>query len=205
MCKLSIIWQALSGKVLGLSAINLEPPYLSEVRVVNPPLPLWHAHWRGLVETAFLIRQKVSEPLEKGGLNFTLTQYENTARGVETLRGEVNSKKFLKEKKAGVQSWISWLCTIINERIKGFNPIERLRLVQLPSTNFLAYYGAFYSKQMEIIIYIGSREDEDGATVVHRKRSEVDITTRDWKVLGEVLPQVVWIPRGERNDRETLH
>lgn len=172
---------------------NSRIPYLNEIQVVNPPLPLWHAHWRGLVETAFLIRQKVSEAPKKGGLNFILTQYENTQRGIETLRGQVNSKHFLKDKKSGVESWISWLCTIINEKIKGFKQIEKLQLVLLPATNFFGYYGSFYSDQMEIILYIGSREDVDEADVIRRERSEVDITTRDWETLSEFLPQTVWI------------
>jgi len=176
-----------------MTEINLAPPYLSEIQVVNSPLPLWHAHWRGMQQTAFQIRQKVSEPITKGGLDFLLTQYENTQRGIETLRGQVLSKHFLKDKKAGVEAWINWLCTIINEKIKGFKQIEKLILIRLPTTNFCAYYGSFYSNQMEIIIYIGSREDEDGASVIHRERSEVDPTTRDWKVLGELLPQTIWI------------
>jgi len=49
----------------GMTEINLAPPYLSEIQVVNSPLPLWHAHWRGMQQTAFQIRQKVSEPITK--------------------------------------------------------------------------------------------------------------------------------------------
>lgn len=167
--------------------------YLDQVQVRNHPLPLWHAHWRGLVDTAFEIRQQVALPLRKGGLNLTLAQYENTQRGVETLRCQVVSKEFLRNKKAGVEAWISRLCYIINQKIRGFHPIEKLQRVVIRNTNYFAYYGTFLSNQMEIIIYVGSGEDIDGATVFHRKRSEVDETTRDWTLLEEYLPQTVWI------------
>jgi len=181
-----------------MTHIECTVPYLTDIQAVNQPLSLWHAHWRGLVETAFQIRQKVSEPINRGGLDFLLMQYENTKRGVETLRGQVQSKRFLKDKKAGVDEWIKWLCTIINDKIAGFKQIEKITLVRLPTTEFLAYYGPFFSNQMEIILYIGSREDTDGATVIHRERSEVDMTTRNWDLLSEYLPQTVLINETKR-------
>jgi len=169
-------------------------PTLEEVQVRNHAMPLYHAHWRGLVDTAFAIRQEVASPIKDDGLDFLLMQYENTQRGVETLRGQVFSKEFLKEKKAGVEAWLSRLCYLINRNIKGYKPLEKLQLVLLTrhNTNFFAYYGTFYSDQIEIIIYIGSREDIDGALVFHRQRSSVDLKTRDWSVLAEYLPQTVW-------------
>lgn len=167
-------------------------PYLSKIKIHNQPLPLWHAHWRGLVETAFLIRQETATPLERGGLSFLLTQHENTESGIETLRGQVLAKEFLKDKKVGVEAWVNKLCYLINQLIKGYRPIERLKLVMLEN-GFLAYYGSFYSDQMDIIIYLGSRDDIDGATTIHRKRSEVDIQTRDLNLITEFLPQEIWI------------
>jgi len=176
------------------SEVKFQIPTLEEVQVRNHPMPLYHAHWRGLVETAYAIRQEVAAPLEDEGLDFLLTQYENTQRGVETLRGQVLSKYFLKEQKAGVEAWLSRLCYLINQKTKGYKPLEKLQLVLLTrqNTNFFAYYGKFYSDQMEIIIYIGSREDIDGALVFHRQRSNVDLKSRDWSVLAEYLPEVVW-------------
>lgn len=167
-------------------------PFIDTVRVRNHPLPLWHAHWRGLVNTAFGIRQETAIPIGKGGLDFHLTQYENTRTGVETLRGQVMAKDFLKDKKAGVEAWINRLCYVINQCIRGYKPIEQVRIVMLKD-GYLAYYGSFYSEQMEIIIYIGSRDDIDGATVFHRRRSEVDLKTRDLELLTEFLPETIWI------------
>lgn len=155
-------------------------------------MPIYFAHWRWLVETAFSIRQEVSLPIEKGGLGFLLNQYENQRLGVETLRGSVKAKDFLKDKKVGVEAWLNKLCYVINQKIRGYSPIEKLEFVMLKD-GFLAYYGSFYSNRMEIIIYIGSRQDIDGAIVLQRERSKVDITTRDWKALSEYLPQTIWV------------
>jgi hypothetical protein len=169
-------------------------PFLDEIRVQNPPMPLHYAHWRERHDTGFQIRQIISDP--KDGLNFILTQYDNTRRGVETLQGSKLSKDFLTtDKKTGIDEWLNDLCFLINQKIKGYKPIEKLERVVLRAQNTysLAYYGSFYSDQMEIIIRIGFRENIDGATVFHRRRSQLDMTTRDIELLSEWFPQTVWI------------
>jgi len=169
-------------------------PFLDEIRVQNLPLPLHYAHWRGIHQTAFEIRQIIASP--DGGLDFILTQYDNTRRGVETIQGAKLSKDFMvTEKKTGIEEWLNQLCFLINQKIKGFKPIEKLERVVLrdQKTYSLAYYGSFYADQMEIIIRLGFREKEDGATVTRRHRSQVDITTRDVELLSEWFPQTIWI------------
>ena len=175
-----------------MTEMSVRIPYLDEIKVCNPPMPIYYASWRGLVETAFSIRQETGLPKEKGGLDFLLWQYENQERGVETLRGNVKAKDFLKDKKAGVEEWINKLCYLINQRIRGFEPIEKIDFVMLKN-GFLAYYGSFYSERMELIIYIGSREDIDGASGKSYNRSFIDVTTRDASLLTELLPQTIWI------------
>jgi len=179
--------------MLDTSKIITEVPLLSEIQISNAPLPLWHSHWGGLVKIAFDIRQHIARPIKKGGLDLTLSQNENTKRGVETIQGLVSYKKFIQpQRTAGIEAYISRLCTLINLKTLGSKPIEKLRLARTQQKHLL-YYGAFYNNQMEIVIYIGSGEDINGATVVHLKRSYVDETTRDWNLLAEQIPQTVWV------------
>lgn len=176
-----------------MKEITDQVPLLEEVQIHNPPMPLWYAHWTELANIALQIRQHIARPLRKGGLDFSLTQYENTQRGIVTLRGQVSYKQFIREQSAGVAAWLQRLCTLINLKTFGSKPIEKIRLVRTRQ-GFLAYYGGFYSNQIEIVIYIGSGEDIDGATVIHLERSKVDEETRDWKLLAQQLPATVWVP-----------
>jgi len=172
---------------------TLKIPDLTQVQIDNNPMPLWYSHWGLFHKIAFDIRQHVAKPYNDGGLNFYLNQNENTKRGVETLYGTVSCRQFLTpEGLSGVDDWIKQLCSLINLKTAGSQPIENLELVQT-SQGFLAYYGKFYSNQMEIKLYIGANENIDGATVIYRKRSEVDQGTRKWDLLVEQLPLTVWV------------
>jgi len=169
-------------------------PLLDNVQVNNNPMPLHWVHWRLFHTVAFDIRQHVSKPLNLGGLDFTLTQYENTQRGIETIRGIASYKELLKDG-AGAEAWLKRLCTLINLKIQGSSPIEKLNLVRT-TQDYLAYYGVFFSNNMEIILYLGSGEDINGATVIHFGRSKVDEKTRDWTRIAQQLPQEVLVEEG---------
>lgn len=170
-------------------------PLLEEVWVRNGRLPLWDIAWVGLVELGLRIRQRVSLPINRKGLNIKLNQNETTKRGVLTIWARLPYKKFAKpKKKAGVDSYIEYLCSLINLVIQGYEPIRTLQLARTTQDcRHLAYYGTFYSKRMEVILYIGSGRDIDGATTVHMRRSYVDEETRDWDLLLEQLPLTILI------------
>lgn len=167
-------------------------PLLKDVLVRNHPMPLWYAHWIEPTNLALQIRQHVARPLKKGGLDLTLQQYENTHRGIVTIRGIVPYEKFLKFDKSGTEEWLCRLITLINLKILGGKTIENIILTRTHKPKHLAYYGSFYSDQMDLIIYTGSGEKIDHATVVHMPRSFVDETTRDWSLLLQRLPLEVW-------------
>jgi hypothetical protein len=173
--------------------ISTRIPLLKDVKVRTAPMPLYFAHWRGLVDNAFRIRQTIAEPKEHGGLDLTLSQHESVKRGVMTICGHVPAKDFLTEKLAGAEEWLQKLCSKVNLGIQGSKPIEKLQLVRLTRTRFLAYYASFYANYMEVLIYIDSGEDIDGASVTHRERSRVDESTRDWKLLADQLPVTIWV------------
>jgi hypothetical protein len=167
-------------------------PLLKEVRVATARMPLYYAHWRGLVDNALEIRQTISQPRDRG-FGLTFSQHESVRRGVCTIWGRISAKWFLADKLSGTQEWLQKFCTAINLCIQGSKPIEKLQLVRTDKPHFLAYYASFYANYMEIIIYIDSGEDIDGADVDHLPRSKVDETTRNWKLLAEQLPLEVWI------------
>ncbi len=173
--------------------LSMRIPLLRDVRVRTAHMPLYYAHWRGLVENAFRIRQTIAEPIEHGGLDITLAQHESVKRGVMTIWGRIPAKKLLLEKIAGAEEWLQQFSAKINLSIQGSKPIEKLQLVRTDKPRFLAYYTSFYANYMEAIIYIDSGEDIDGASVTHLPRSKVDESTRDWKLLAEQLPLTVWI------------
>lgn len=176
----------------GMSDINLAVPLLAEIKVHNQSLPLYYAHWRGLMDNAYEIRRIVSRPIYDGGLNFLMTQRENTERGVETIIGNATSKGLLEEKN-GAKVWLTRLGGLINSQTKGAKqPVERLRMART-TQEFLCYYAPFYSDQMEIVLYIDSRKDVDEADVIERPRTELLVDTRDWKRLASQLPFEVWI------------
>lgn len=168
-------------------------PFVEEIQIVNQSLPLWYSHWGLFHKLAFDIRQHVSKSIENNGLDFLLYQIENTRRGVETLYGNLAYNNFVEESGLkGVDSWIKKLCSLINLKTLGAKPIETMNLV-MTRQGYLAYYGKFYSDQMEIKLYIGSAEEIDGATVFQRARSSVDLSTRKWSALIEQLPLTVWV------------
>jgi len=174
--------------------IETRIPLLEDIRIRNQPLPLWYGHWVEMSRLALKMRQHIARPIDEGGLDFLLSQYENTQRGLETLRGQIIWKQN-PNKETGQESWLKLLCTKINLHTEGSKPIEKLQLTRLSRqhTYHLAYYGFFYCNQMEIIIYIGSGRDIDGADVTHLPRSRVDESTRDWKLLAGQLPLEIWI------------
>jgi len=173
--------------------ISTRIPLLKDVRVRTAPLPLYYAHWRGLVDNAFRIRQTIAEPREHGGLDLVLIQREAVRRGVMSIWGKVPAKKLCLEKLAGAEEWLQKLASKINLSIQGSKPVEKLQLVRTDKPRFLAYYASFYANYMEVVIYIDSGEDIDGASVNRRERSTVDESTRDWKLLAEQLPMTVWV------------
>jgi len=176
-----------------INDVSVQVPLFKDVRVSTAPMPLYYAHWRGLVDNAFRIRQTIAEPQEHGGLDLTLLQRESVRRGVMTIWGRVPAKKLLIEKVAGAEEWLQQFCAKINLSIQGSKPIEKLQLVRTDKPRFLAYYAPFYANYMEVVIYVDSGEDIDGASVTHLPRSRVDESTRDWKRLAEQLPLTVWI------------
>ena len=175
----------------GMSEVNIEVPLLDEIKVRNQPLPLYYVHWRSLIQNAYEVRRVVSRPINDGGLDFLMTQRENTERGVETITGIALTKSLL-EKHNGAEAWFKRLSGLINSQTKGAKPIEHLRLART-TQGFLCYYAPFYSDQMEIVIYIGSGTDIDEADVIKRERTRVDEETRDWKKLAQQLPSEIWI------------
>jgi len=176
-----------------ITGISMQIPLLRDVRVSTAPMPLYYAHWRGLVDNAFRIRQTIAEPLEHGGLDLTLAQRESVRRGVMTIWGRIPAKNLLTEKLTGAEEWLQQFSAKINLSIRGSKPIEKLQLVRTDKPRFLAYYASFYANYMEVVIYIDSGEDIDGASVTHLPRSRVDESTRDWKLLAEQLPLTVWV------------
>ena len=163
-------------------------PLLSELRVKTAPMPLYFAHWRGLADNGMQIRQSIAKDL-----NINLLQRENVRRGVLTIWGKIPAKTLLSPKRNGAEEWLTDICTKINLGISGSIPIDYLRLCRCTKTRFLAYYASFYANYMEIILYIDSGSDIDGATVTHLPRSVVDESTRDWSRLAEQLPLEIWI------------
>ena len=168
-------------------------PYLEEIQVSNNPMPLYFSHWVLPHTKGFNIRQKISNEIENGGLNLILTQYDNTRRGVESLKGSINYKDFIRpEGLVGVKEWLARLQAIINSEIVGADPLEKIRLCQTRQ-GALAYYGYFYSKLMELVLYIGFGEDIDGASIEKRDRSKLIEETREWSIILEQLPETIWI------------
>jgi len=165
-------------------------PLLSEVLVKTAPMPLWYSHWSGLHKVAFDIRQELAD---ERGLGLIFHQYESTRRGVERVWGRISAKYLLDPKKVGASEYLSAICAGVNLKIRGSKPIESLILCRCPKTRFLVYYAPFYGNYMELLIYIDSGEDVDGASVTHLPRSRVDESTRDWKRLAEQLPLEIWI------------
>lgn len=176
-----------------ITDVETRIPLLGELRVSTAPLPLYYAHWRGLVDNAFRIRQTIAEPITHGGLDLILNQRESVRRGVMTIWGQISTKTLLLEKVAGAQEWLQLLSAKINLAIQGSKPIEKLQLCRTGKPRFLAYYASFYANYMEVVIYMDSGEDIDGASVIHLPRSRVDESTRDWKLLAEQLPLTVWV------------
>jgi len=176
-----------------ITDISVQIPLLKDVRVRTAPMPLYYAHWRGLVDNAFKIRQAIAEPPEHGGLDLVLSQHESVKRGVMAICGRVPAKKLVIEKLAGAEEWLQLFCAKINLCILGSKPIEKLQLVRTDKPRFLAYYAPFYADYMEVVIYIDSGRNIDGANVFRRERSTVDEATRDWKLLAEQLPLTVWV------------
>jgi hypothetical protein len=156
-------------------------------------MPLYYAHWEGPVGKAFEIRQAIARPLEHGGLDLTLAQHESVRRGVTTIWGAIPAKWLLTGKLTGAEEWLQQISAKINLCILGSIPIEKFQLVRTDKTRFLAYYASFFANYMEVVIYIDSGENIDGASVTHLPRSRVDESTRDWKLLAEQLPLTVWI------------
>ena len=163
-------------------------PLLNEVRVKTAPMPLYFAYWRGFADNGLIIRQSIAKDL---GLNFL--QRENVRRGVLTIWGKIPAKDLISSQRNGAEEWLKQILNKINLAIQGSTPIQHLQLCRCTKTRFLAYYSSFYANYMEIVIYIDSGSDIDGATVEHLERSKVDETTRDWKRLIEQLPLEIWI------------
>jgi len=165
-------------------------PLLKELRVRTAPMPLYFAHWRGLVENALTIRQSIAKDLK-----INLNQRECTHRGVQCIWGKIPIKPrdLLTPDRKGVEEWLREICTKLNQSIAGSIPIEHLQLCRTDKPHFLAYYASFYANYMEIVLYIDSGAKIDGADVTHLPRSYVDESTRDWKRLAEQLPLEIWI------------
>ena len=168
-------------------------PLLKDVRISTAPMPLYFAHWRGLIDNGVRIRQTIAEPQEQGGLDITLLQREAVKRGVMSIWGSVSTKRLPLEKLAGVEEWLQLFCSKLNLCIRGSKPIERLQLVRTTKPKFLAYYAGFYANYMELTLYIGSGRNRDGADVIRRERSEVDESTRNWDLLAQQLPLTVLV------------
>ena len=166
-------------------------PLLKEIKIRNRAMPLWYVHWEGLVGIGLRIRQHVARPMKKGGLDFTMSQNENTQRGVLTIVGHRKYAKLLKEG-IGAEAWLRRLITVINLETQGAQPIERFRLCRT-NKELLAYYSPLCSKQLEVVLYIDSGTEVDGADMIHLERSHVDVETRDWQRLTDQLPLDIWV------------
>ena len=170
--------------------VSLHIPLLSEIRIKTAPMPLYYVHWAGLNQLGFSIRQSLAE---ENTLGLIFNQHESTRRGVETIWGRIPVSYLLTPNKNGAEEYLKTICNTINLKIKGSRAIERLQLCRCAKTRFLAYYAHFYGDYMELVIYIDSGENVDGATVTHLPRSHVDEATRDWKLLASQLPLTLWI------------
>jgi hypothetical protein len=165
--------------------IEVEIPLIDAIKVRNPPIPLYDSMWELLAHKAMRIRQDVARPIKDGGLEFTLRQIENTRRGVESVIGEAEYQP-----NSGLDAWIQGLMSLINLELRGSQQLEQLRLTR-NKFDFLIYYGSCYNNRMELVFYIGSREDIDKAIVEHRKRSTV--YERNWQLLAQQLPMDIWV------------
>jgi len=165
--------------------IEIQIPLIETIKVRNPSIPLYDSIWELLAHKAIRIRQDTARPINNGGLEFILVQRENTQRGIESLIGHVEYKP-----NSGLDAWIQRLMSLINLELRGSQQLEQLRLAR-NKLGFLVYYGSCYSNRMELILYIGSREDIDKAIVEHRKRSTV--YERNWQLLAQQLPMDIWV------------